>query len=219
MVFHIPGPAGTLEALIDEPGAACTTAGPRDDADRPDTTPPTAAVVFCHPHPLHGGTMHTKVVYQAAKAFCRLGCAVLRFNFRGVGVSDGAFDEGVGEKNDFRAGIDFMARRYPGVPIWAAGMSFGSWIAMTAGAEDDRVTTLVGIAAPIGLYDFSTVRYSTKPKFFIHGEDDEICALRAVREFYGHASEPKDLVVIDAANHLFDGHVTEVAEAIEELLR
>ncbi len=219
MIFHIPGPAGTLEALVDDPGAACTTAGPRDDADRPDTTPPTAAVVFCHPHPLHGGTMHTKVVYQAAKAFCRLGCAVLRFNFRGVGVSDGAFDEGVGEKDDFRAGIDFMARRYPGVPIWAAGMSFGSWIAMTAGAEDDRVTTLVGIAAPIGLYDFSTVRHSTKPKFFIHGEHDEICALRAVREFYGHASEPKDLVVIDAANHLFDGHVTEVAEAIEDLLR
>ncbi len=149
MIHHIPGPAGTLEALVDDPGAACTTARPRDDADRPDTKPPTAAVVFCHPHPLHGGTMHTKVVYQAAKAFCRLGCAVLRFNFRGVGVSDGAFDEGVGEKDDFRAGIDFMARRYPGVPIWAAGMSFGSWIAMTAGAEDDRVTTLVGIAVPI----------------------------------------------------------------------
>ena len=219
MILHIPGPAGALEALVDDPGAACTTAGPRDDAGRPDTTPPTAAVVFCHPHPLHGGTKHTKVVYQAAKAFCRLGCAVMRFNFRGVGVSDGAFDEGVGEKDDFRAGIDFMARRYPSVPSWAAGMSFGAGSAMTAGAEDDRVTTLVGIAAPIGLYDFSAVRLSTKPKFFIHGEHDEICALRAVREFYGHASEPKDLVVIDAANHLFDGHVTEVAEAIEELLR
>ena len=219
MILHIPGPAGTLEALIDDPGAACTTARPRDAADGPGATPPTAAVVFCHPHPLHGGTMHTKVVYQAAKAFCRLGCAVLRFNFRGVGVSHGTFDEGVGEKDDFRASIDFMARRYPGAPIWAAGMSFGSWVAMTAGAEDDRVTTLVGMATPIGLYDFSAVRHSTKPKFFIHGEYDEICALRDVREFYGHASEPKDLVVIDTANHLFDGHVTEVSEAIEELLR
>ncbi len=219
MILHIPGPAGTLEALIDDPGAACTTAQPRASADGLDATPPTAAVVFCHPHPLHGGTMHTKVVYQSAKAFCRLGCAVLRFNFRGVGVSGGTFDEGIGEKDDFRAGIDFMARRYPGVPIWAAGMSFGSWIAMTAGAEDDRVTTLVGIAVPISLYDFSAVRLSTKPKFFIHGERDEICALRAVREFYGHASEPKDLVVIDTANHLFDGHVTEVSAAIEDLLR
>jgi hypothetical protein len=218
MILHIPGPAGTLEALVDDPGAACTTARPRAAADGLDTPPPTAAVVFCHPHPLHGGTMHTKVVFQAAKAFCRLGCAVLRFNFRGVGVSDGAFDEGVGEKDDFRAAVDFMARRYPGVPIWAAGMSFGSWIAMTAGAEDDRVTTLVGIAVPISLYDFSVVRLSTKPKFFIHGERDEICALRAVREFYGQASEPKDLVVIDTANHLFDGHVTEVSAAIEDLL-
>ena len=219
MVLHIPGPAGILEALIDDPGAACTTGQPRDRADGLDAAPPTAAVVIGHPHPLQGGTMHTKVVFQAAKAFCRLGCAVLRFNFRGVGVSDGAFDEGVGEKDDFRAAIDFMARRYPAVPIWAAGLSFGAWVAMTAGAEDDRVTTLIGIAAPIGLYDFSAVRLSTKPKFFIHGEYDEICALRAVREFYGHASEPKDLVVIDAANHLFDGQVTEVAEVIEDLLR
>jgi alpha/beta superfamily hydrolase len=220
MTVHITGPAGTVEALIDDPGAACTTGQPRDRAEGLDaSSPPTAAVVLGHPHPLQGGTMHTKVVFQAAKAFCRLGCAVLRFNFRGVGVSDGAFDEGVGEKDDFRAAIDFMARRHPGVPIWAAGMSFGSWVAMTTGAEDDRVTTLIGISAPIGLYDFSAVRHSTKPKFFIHGEYDEICALRAVREFYGHASEPKDLVVIDAANHLFDGHVTEVAEAIEDLLR
>jgi uncharacterized protein len=219
MVLHIPGPEGILEALIDDPGAARTTGQPRDRSESLDAPPPTAAVILGHPHPLQGGTMHTKMVFQAAKAFCRLGCAVLRFNFRGVGVSDGAFDEGVGEKDDFRAAVDFVAHRYPGVPIWAAGMSFGSWVAMTVGAEDDRVTTLVGIAAPIGLYDFSTVSRSTKPKYFIHGEYDEICALRAVREFYGRASEPKDLVVIDAANHLFDGHVTEAAEAIEDLLR
>jgi len=219
MTIHLPGPAGTLEALVDDPGAACTTASPRAEGTGAAARPPTAAVVFGHPHPLHGGTMHTKVVFQAAKAFCRLGCAVLRFNFRGVGVSDGAFDEGIGEKDDFRAGVDFMARRYPGVPIWAAGMSFGSWVAMTVGADDDRVAALVGIAAPIPLYDFSAVGRSTKPKFFIHGERDELCPLRAVREFYGRAAEPKDLVVIDAANHLFDGQVTEVAEAIEELMR
>jgi hypothetical protein len=218
MIFHIPGPAGTLEALIDDPGAVCTTARPPDGTAGSGAKPPTAAVVFAHPHPLHGGTMHTKVVFQAAKAFCRLGCAVLRFNFRGVGVSGGSFAEGIGEKDDFRACLEFMARRYPGVPIWAAGLSFGSFVAMTAGAEDDRVTTLVGIAVPVTLYDFSAVRHSTKPKFFIHGEHDELCPLGAVREFYGHASEPKDLVVIDTADHLFSGHVSEVAEAIEDLL-
>jgi alpha/beta superfamily hydrolase len=218
MILHLPGPVGTLEALLDDPASLCTTAtAPQDSEGRP-TKPPTAAVVLAHPHPLHGGTMHTKVVFQAAKAFCRLGCAVLRFNFRGVGVSDGAFADGVGEKNDFRAGVDFMANRHPGVPIWAAGMSFGSFVAMTAGAEDDRVTTLVGIALPFTMYDFSAVSRSTKPKFLIHGERDELCPLRAVWEFYGHASEPKELVVIDAADHLFDGRVSEVADAIVDLL-
>ena len=100
-----------------------------------------------------------------------------------------------------------MAERYPGVPLWAAGMSFGSWVAMTVGAGDDRVTALLGIAPPFTMYDFSAVHDSTKPKFFIHGERDELCPLRAVWEFYAHASEPKELVVIDAADHLFDGKV------------
>jgi uncharacterized protein len=218
MILHLPGPAGTLEALVDDPASLCTTASPAPAAGAPASQSPTAAVVLAHPHPLHGGTMHTKVVFQAAKAFCRLGCAVLRFNFRGVGVSDGTFADGVGEMDDFRAGVDFMAARYPGTPIWAAGMSFGSWVAMTAGAGDDRVTTLLGIALPFAMYDFSSVGRSAKPKFFIHGERDQLCPLRAVWEFYGHASEPKELVVIDAADHLFDGHVSEVAEAIEDLL-
>jgi uncharacterized protein len=219
MILHLPGPAGTLEALIDDPGSLCTTASPHQDARELPPKPPTAAVVLAHPHPLYGGTMHTKVVFQAAKAFCRLGCAVLRFNFRGVGVSHGAFAEGVGERDDFRAGIEFMAKRYPGVPVWAAGMSFGSWVAMTAGVEDDRVTTLLGIAVPVTLYDFSAVGQSAKPKYFIHGERDEFCPARAVWEFYGRAAEPKELVVIDAADHLFDGRVSEVADAIEDLLR
>jgi hypothetical protein len=219
MILHIPGPAGTLEALIDDPGAFGTTAGAQQDVQGWPPNLPTAAVVLAHPHPQHGGTMHTKVVFQAAKAFCRLGCAVLRFNSRGVGVSAGSFADGAGEKADFRAGIDFMAARYPGVPVWAAGMSFGSWIAMTVGAEDDRVTTLVGIATPVTLYDFSAVSASAKSKFFIHGERDELCPVRAVWEFYGRASEPKEFVVIDTADHVFDGRVSEVADAIEDLLR
>jgi alpha/beta superfamily hydrolase len=221
MIHHLSGPAGTLEALVDDPGSLCTTASPQNaelSGEAPEAKPPAAAVVLAHPHPLYGGSMHTKVVFQAAKAFCRLGCAVLRFNFRGVGVSDGTFAEGVGELDDFRAGLDFMAARYPGVPLWAAGVSFGSWVAMTAGAQDDRVTTLTGIALPSSLFDFSAVRDSPKPKYFIHGERDEICPLRAVWEFYGHAAEPKELVVIDGADHLFDGHVSQVADAIADLL-
>jgi alpha/beta superfamily hydrolase len=218
MILHIPGPAGTIEALVDDPASLCTTATAAPSAEPRAAPAPTAAVVLAHPHPLHGGTMHTKVVFQAAKAFCRLGCAVLRFNFRGVGVSDGTFADGTGERDDFTAGVDFMAQRYPGVPVWAAGMSFGSWVAMTAGAGDDRVEALLGIALPFTMYDFSVVKDSAKPKFFIHGERDELCPLRAVWEFYAHASEPKELVVIDAADHLFDGRVSEVADAIVDLM-
>ena len=128
--------------------------------------------------------MHTKVVYQAAKALSRIGCAVLRFNFRGAGASAGTFDNGPGEQDDFRAALDFMAAQYPGAPLWAAGMSFGSWVALTVGAEDPRVSTLIGIAPPVTRYDFGAVARSTKPKFFIQGEFDEICFLKDMRAFY-----------------------------------
>jgi alpha/beta superfamily hydrolase len=221
MIHHIVGPAGRIEALIDNPGALCTTGETAQDAAggmQPDALRPVrAAVVLAHPHPLHGGTMHTKVVFQAAKAFCRLGCVVVRFNFRGTGASEGQFDEGRGEKADFRAALDHVAAAFPGAELWAAGMSFGAWIAMTTGADDPRVTALLGIAAPVELYDFSRVGTSRKPKFFIHGERDELCSVGGIRRFYAHAAEPKDLIVIDAADHLFDGRVSEVAEAIEGL--
>ena len=120
--------------------------------------------------------------------------------------------------DDFRAALDFMRGRYPSAPLWAGGMSFGAWIALTVGADDPRVSTLIGIAPPLSGYDFEAVRLSTKPKFFIQGERDEICPLKNMREFYARAAEPKELVVIDGADHLFDGKVSEVADAIEDLL-
>jgi alpha/beta superfamily hydrolase len=214
---EIEGPVGRLEVLLDEPPAQ-----PGISADglvhAGGTSGLRAAVVFAHPHPQFGGTMHTKAVYQSAKALTRIGCVVLRFNFRGVGKSGGTFDEGIGEADDFRAGVDYMYAQYPGLPIWAAGMSFGSWIALTEGAGDPRVSTLLGIATAVSKYDFAPVAASAKPKFFIHGERDEICSLKDVRDFYARAAEPKELVVIDAADHLFDGKVTEVADAVEDLL-
>jgi alpha/beta superfamily hydrolase len=217
MLREIPGPAGRLEALLDEP--------PADRGVDPDGLLQVgrpggvrAAVVFGHPHPQYGGTMHTKAVYQSAKALARIGCAVLRFNFRGVGTSAGAFDHGAGERADFVAAVDFVRERYPDAPVWAGGMSFGAWIALTAGAEDSRVSTLIGVAVPVAHYDFESVRVSTKPKFFIHGERDEIGPLKDIKEFYARAHDPKELVVIDGADHLFDGKVSEVADAIEDLL-
>jgi alpha/beta superfamily hydrolase len=162
--------------------------------------------------------MHTKAVYQAAKALSRIGCAVLRFNFRGAGASSGAFSDGPGEMDDFRAALNLMAERYPGRPLWAGGMSFGAWIGLTVGAEDPRVSTMIGIAIPVNHYDLEPVARSAKPKFLIHGERDEVCPLKDAREFYARAAEPKEMVVIDGADHLFDGRVSEVADAIEDLL-
>jgi alpha/beta superfamily hydrolase len=215
-IREIPGPAGRLEASLEEPpGARGVNAEGLVERGRADGLH--AAVVIAHPHPQHGGTMHTKAVYQAAKAFGRIGSAVLRFNFRGVGASDGSFGDGIGEMDDFRSALDFMQQRYPGVRLWAAGMSFGSWIAMTVGAADARVSTLLGICPPLSRYDFEAVRTSGKPKFFIQGERDEVSPLKEMQGFYARAADPKELVVIDAADHLFDGKVGEVGEAIEDL--
>ena len=203
-IHDLTGPAGKLEALLDVPEGA-----------------PRAGVVFAHPLPTHGGTMHTKAVYQGTKGLVRVGCAVLRFNFRGVGHSAGSFDAGPGERDDFVAALDYMERKYPGLPLWSAGFSFGSWIALETGAVDPRVTALIGIAPPVTRtgYDFSNTRVSTKPKFFVHGEADEICPVQDMWKFYGTLPEPKELVVIDMADHLFDGHTTEVGEALEDLLQ
>jgi alpha/beta superfamily hydrolase len=216
-MLDIQGPAGRLEALLTEPEPAGSI-GPDGlvSAGHPEGL--RAAVVFAHPHTEYGGTMHTKVVYQAAKALNRIGCAVLRFNFRGAGASVGRFTNGPGETDDFRAALAVMRERYAAAPLWTAGMSFGSWVAMTAGADDPRVSTLIGIALPVSRYDFSAVERSTKPKFFIQGEFDEICPLKEMRAFYARAAEPKELVVIEGADHLFDGKVTEVAHAVEDLL-
>ena len=214
---EIPGPVGPLEALLDEP-AASRGVGSDGLVQSGGKEALRAAVVIGHPHPQYGGTLHTKTVYQAAKALARIGCAVLRFNFRGAGRSAGLFDNGRGEKDDFRAALAFMRERYPDAPLWAAGMSFGAWIGLSVGTADPRVSALIGIALPLSHYDFSDVAGSTKPKFFIHGERDEITPLKDVREFYARCADPKELVVIDAADHLFDGKVGEVADAVEDLL-
>jgi alpha/beta superfamily hydrolase len=200
-VREIPGAVGALECLLDMPSGR-----------------PRAAVVFAHPLPIEGGTMHTKVVFQGAKALARIGCVVLRFNFRGVGRSAGTWDEGQGERNDLRAAVDYLSAKYPDLEMWAVGFSFGSYIAMTCGADDDRVCALVGIAPPVDRYEFASVERSQKPKFIIHGESDELIPLKTVREFYARLAEPKELVEIDRANHLFDGQASEVGDALDDLL-
>ena len=223
MVREIAGPVGPLEVLLDEPP---DERGVNRDGlvETGRSTGLRAAVVFGHPHPQYGGTMHTKAVYQSAKALARIGCAVLRFNFRGVGKSEGEFDQGDGEMADFRSALDYLAARYPGTPLWAAGFSFGAWVALETGAVDPRVELLIGIAPPVATsvsgmtYTFPNTLASTKPKFFVQGEADDVCPIEGMWAFYGKLEEPKELVVIDAADHLFDGRTQEVGEALQELL-
>ncbi len=201
--LEFPGPAGKLEGLLDESSAT-----------------PRAAVVFAHPLPSQGGTMHTKAVFQGAKGLARIGCTVLRFNFRGVGLSAGTFDQSPGELEDYKVALDFMAARYPGVPLWAAGFSFGAWVALETGAADPRVTVLIGVAPPVNResYTFTNTLDSTKPKFLIQGSLDELCPMKEMWAFYAKLKEPKELVVIDGASHLFEGRAEEVGDALAELL-
>jgi alpha/beta superfamily hydrolase len=203
----IAGPVGPLEALLDEP-AGDSSAAPR------------AAVVFGHPLPEQGGSMHTKVVFQGAKGLSRIGCAVLRFNFRGVGTSAGSFSGGEGEKADYRSALDYLHARYPGAPLWAAGFSFGSWVALETGAVDPRVSALIAVAPPVARTDYSWEHTlaSTKPKFIVQGDLDELCPLKDMWAFYARLKEPKELVVIDGGTHLFDGKTEEVGDALGELL-
>jgi hypothetical protein len=203
MTLTIPGPAGPLDALLDLPAGPVRT-----------------AVVFAHPLPTMGGTMRTRGVYQSAKALTRIGCAVLRFNFRGVGASAGAFDDGRGEVDDFRAALNELHDRYPDVPLWAAGFSFGAWVALETGATDPRVSALIGIAPPVAGHglEFAHTLECTKPKFLLQGDLDTLCLLRDLKTFYAHLPEPKDLVVIDGADHLFEGRTQELGVALEDLL-
>jgi alpha/beta superfamily hydrolase len=200
-IRDLTGPAGRLEARIDEPEG-----------------PPRAVAVVAPPHPELGGTLHDRVVYHAAQGLTRAGAAVVRFTFRGAGGSEGRFTGGPGEHEDFAAVLDAAAARYPSLPIWAVGYSFGAWIAVDVGAADPRVAVLVAIAPPVEGYDFTAATTAHKPVFLIHGERDQLCPVKAVQRFYGTLAEPRELVVVDAADHVFDGHVSEIADAIADLL-
>jgi alpha/beta superfamily hydrolase len=167
---------------------------------------------------LYGGTLHSKPVYHASKALTRIGVAALRFNFRGVGTSKGSYDGGPGEMDDYRAALDFLEARYPDTPLWAAGMSFGSWVAWNVGLDDPRVPLLLGIGLPVNYFDFSPVKGSRKAKFLIHGDRDELISARDIRRFYAELSEPKELVIIEGADHVFDGKGAELGESVEDLL-
>jgi len=206
-VFHrslfLEGPAGRLEALL------WTVA---------DSAPKLAAVV-CHPHPLYGGTLHNKVVYQAAKALHRFGVPVLRFNFRGAGLSEGVHDRGRGERDDVRAALEFLAREYPDRPVILAGFSFGSWVGLRVGCEDARVKALIGLGIPVNDSNLTYLRECAKPKLIVQGGNDQFGSRENVEALYATLPEPKELVFVEGVDHFFAGKLEEAGQAIDRWLR
>jgi alpha/beta superfamily hydrolase len=197
--FLLQGPAGKLEATLWKPHG--------------DAAPKSAALV-CHPHPLFGGTLHNKVVYQAAKALDGLAMPVLRFNFRGAGLSEGKHDRGRGELDDVRAALEFLAAEFPGTPLLLTGFSFGCWVGLRAGCEDSRVERLIGIGAPVNNSDFSYLRKCGKPKLFVHGSNDEHGDVNKVRRMVEDLPGKNELMVVDGVDHFFAGKIEELGAAI-----
>lgn len=198
----LDGPAGKLEALLNtgEPGA-------------------THAALVCHPHPLYGGTMHNKVVYHAMKAL-NDGCGfpVLRFNFRGTGLSEGKHDEGRGEVDDVRTALDFLEREFP-LPILFCGFSFGAAVGLKAACPDRRVVGLISLGTPIGVMDrqyaYDWLGHCGKPKLFVSGDQDEYAPADKLGEVVGAAAEPKKLVLVPGGDHFMVGKLSMMQQAIE----
>lgn len=199
--FFLEGPAGKLEAVLWTPAHGAL---------------PKFAAVVCHPHPLFGGTLHNKVVYQTAKALDSCGGAVLRFNFRGAGQSEGKHDRGVGELEDVRAAVEFLAEKYPEVPLLVAGFSFGCWVGLRVGCEDARVKRLIGVGAPVNASDFSYLEKCSKPKLFVHGSNDEFGDVRKLEKIVDGLPGEKKLVVVEGVDHFFKAKIEELGKAISE---
>ena len=201
--FFLQGPSGRLEAILWTP----TRAGA-----------PELAAVLCHPHPLFGGTLHNKVVYQGAKSLDSLGVPVLRFNFRGTGLSAGSHDRGIGEQGDVQASLDFLALQFADTPLLVGGFSFGSWVGLRVGCADERVTDLLGLGIPVNSSSFEYLDSCTKPKLIVQGSNDEHGAGRTVEQVFARMPAEKKLVFVSGADHFFAGHLDQVDRAITSWL-
>jgi alpha/beta superfamily hydrolase len=200
--LFIPVAHGRLEAILKEPGAS----------------PAKGVALVLHPHPLGGGTMHNKVVFRAAAALHDAGLITLRINFRGVGQSTGEHDEGRGERDDARAGLDYLAANYPDREMTLCGFSFGSRVGLEVGMADDRVTRMIAIGAPVDKYDFSFLEECRKPILFVHGEHDEFGNVDKLRELVDRIAPhaPVELRVIAGAGHFFDNQLDELKASITD---
>lgn len=204
--FFLDGPAGRLEALLNS-GA--------ENASH--------AALVCHPHPVYGGTLHNKVVFHAMKALNSFGFPVLRFNFRGTGLSQGEHDQGRGEVDDVRAALDWLAHEFHR-PLIFAGFSFGAAVGLGAACPDDRVRALIGLGVPVKpvderTYNLEFLRSCSKPKLFVSGSRDQFAQRSLLEDVARSAADPKKLVIIDSADHFFEGRLREMREAVENWIR
>jgi len=179
---------------------------------------PRALAVVCHPHPLFAGTMHNKVVFRTAEAFQQAGFATLRFNFRGVGGSAGAHDDGRGEQDDARAAIDYLTALYPEAPLALSGFSFGGGVCLGLGPDDARVRLMWAVAPGGGRRDFSHLALSDKPKGVVQGTADELCPLADLERAWPGWADPKAKYLIDGADHFFVGRLPEIQQALHAFL-
>jgi alpha/beta superfamily hydrolase len=202
----LDGPAGQLEALLNS-----------------GVENATHAALVCHPHPVFGGTMHNKVVFHAMKALNSFGFPVLRFNFRGTGLSHGEHDHGRGEIDDVRTALDWLDREFQ-LPLIFAGFSFGAAVGLNTACADDRVKALIGLGTPVApvddrSYDFTFLLSCDKPKLFVSGSRDQFGPRGKLEQLVGALHEPKKLVIIDSADHFFAGRLREMRDAIERWIR
>lgn len=201
--LFIPVAHGRLEAILKEPRSGA----------------PRGVALVLHPHPLGGGTMHNKVVFRAAGALNDAGLITLRINFRGVGQSTGEHDEGRGELEDVRAGLEYLAETYPTLPITVCGFSFGARVGMEVGMSDERVMNLISIGTPVDKYDFSFLATCPKPILFVHGEKDEFGSVAGLQELVKKIKEHNpavELHIIKASGHFFEGHLDELMHVITD---
>jgi alpha/beta superfamily hydrolase len=195
------GPAGRIEALIKEPKRAIAH-----------------AAIVCHPHPLHGGTLHNKVVYRIARAFYESGFAVMRFNFRGVGLSSGQHDYGRGEQEDLLAAIDFIQQKYPDAELWLSGFSFGARVMLEVGCRKQAAVALVAVGLPVSKYDFDDLISCNKPKLLVQGALDEFGSVTELERLAAKLTGPTRVVIIEGADHFLEGHLHELEQIISDFI-
>ena len=200
--LFLAGPTGKLEALLEEP-----------------ESPPTSAALVCHPHPKGGGTMHNKVVYRIARGLRQSGSVVLRFNYRGVNLSDGEYDEGRGETDDARVALADLQAHYPGLPTIVSGFSFGSRIALRLASEWPDLAYVLAAGFPTTIPDRQYVYEVNIPKFFVHSTNDVFGPRDELLAFYQTLSEPKQLTWIEAGDHFFKDNLDVFESAVREIAR